>query len=135
MLRSVELPVSLPGLRAERSTTTSLHTGVKEYYGIGRIEHGDTEWWGRGRVWRSAPGCVLVKEPGDVVRHIAHNGPTTYTAVRLPTRNRRTIAMPSRKRSATTDPKLGPSGIPSLALNSAGRTSSPMRPGTSHVVR
>jgi hypothetical protein len=26
---SVELPVSLPGLRAERGTTTSLHTGVQ----------------------------------------------------------------------------------------------------------
>ena len=82
---SVELPVSLPGLHAERGTTTSLHTGVKEHYGVGRIEHGDTEWWGGGRVWRSAPGCILVKQPGDVVRHLAHNGPTTFTAVRLPT--------------------------------------------------
>jgi AraC-like DNA-binding protein len=84
MDRSVELPVSLPGLYAMRATTTSLHTGVKEYYGVGRIEHGDTEWWGGGRVWRSAPGCILVKQPGDVVRHLAHNGPTTFTAVRLP---------------------------------------------------
>ena len=85
MERSVELPVSLPGLRAVRATTTSLHTGVKEHYGVGRIEHGDTEWWGGGRVWRSAPGCILVKQPGDVVRHLAHNGPTTFTAVTLPT--------------------------------------------------
>ena len=82
---SVELPVSLPGLRAVRGTTTSLHTGVKEHYGVGRIEHGDTEWWGGGRVWRSAPGCILVKQPGDVVRHLAHRGPTTFTAVTLPT--------------------------------------------------
>ena len=85
MDRSVELPVSVPGLRAMRGTTTSLHTGIKEHYGVGRIEHGDTEWWGGGRVWRSAPGCILVKEPGDVVRHLVHNGPTTYTAVTLPT--------------------------------------------------
>jgi AraC-like DNA-binding protein len=85
MERSVELPVSLPGLHAVRATTTSLHTGVKEYYGVGRIERGDTEWWGGGRVWRSAPGCILVKQPGDVVRHLAHNGPTTFTAIRLPT--------------------------------------------------
>src|SRR5262245_15169900 len=42
----VELPVSLPALRAVRGTTTSLHTGVKEHHGVGRIEHGDTEWWG-----------------------------------------------------------------------------------------
>jgi AraC-like DNA-binding protein len=66
-----------------RATTTTLHTGVKEHYGVGRIEHGDTEWWGAGRVWRSVPGCILVKQPGDVVRHLAHNGPTTFTAVRL----------------------------------------------------
>jgi len=84
MDRSVELRVSLPGLHAVRATTMSLHTGVKEDYGVGRIEQGDTEWWGRGRVWRSVPGCILVKQPGDVVRHLAHNGPTTYTAVKLP---------------------------------------------------
>jgi len=85
MDRSVELPVSLPGLRAVRGTSTSLHTGIKEHYGVGRIEHGDTEWWGGGRVWRSVPGCILVKQPGDVVRHLVHNGPTTFTAVMLPT--------------------------------------------------
>ncbi|ADO70651.1 AraC family transcriptional regulator [Stigmatella aurantiaca] len=85
MDRFTELPVSLPGLHAVRGTTTSLHTGVKEYYGVGRIEHGDTEWWGSGRVWHSAPGCILVKQPGDVVRHLAHRGPTTFTAVTLPT--------------------------------------------------
>jgi AraC-like DNA-binding protein len=59
--------------------------GVKDHYGVGRIECGDTEWWGGGRLWRSAPGCILVKEPGDVVRHLAHRGQTTYTAVALPT--------------------------------------------------
>lgn len=42
MDRSVELPVSLRGLRAVRATSTTLHTGVKEPYGIGRIERGDT---------------------------------------------------------------------------------------------
>lgn len=81
---SIELPVSLPGLRVTRVTTASLRAGVKEHYGVGRIEHGETEWWGAGRVWRSAPGCILVKQPGDVVRHLAHRGPTTYTVVTLP---------------------------------------------------
>jgi AraC-like DNA-binding protein len=85
MDRFTELPVSLPGLHAVRGTTTSLHVGVKDHFGVGRIERGDTEWWGGGRVWRSAPGCILVKEPGDVVRHLAHRGQTTYTAVALPT--------------------------------------------------
>ena len=82
---SVELPVSMPGLHVVRTTTASLHAGVKEYYGIGRIEHGDTEWWGGGKVWRSVSRCVLLKQPGDVVRHLTHRGPTTFTAVRLPT--------------------------------------------------
>ena len=85
MERFTELPVSLPGLHAVRGTTTMLHTGVKDRYGVGRIEGGDTEWWGSGKLWRSAPGCILVKQPGDVVRHVAHRGPTTYTAVMLPT--------------------------------------------------
>ena len=58
---------------------------MKEHYGVGRIERGDTEWWGGGKVWRSVPGCILVKQPGDVVRHLAHRGPTTFTAVTLPT--------------------------------------------------
>jgi hypothetical protein len=101
MDRSVELPVSMPGLSAVRGTSTSLHTGMKEHYGVGRIEHGDTEWWGGGKVWRSGPGCILVKQPGDVVRHLVHNGPTTFIAVMLPTRDvdrvrdeGRTVAIP-----------------------------------------
>lgn len=80
----IELPVSLPALRAVRGTTTSLHTGVKDHHGVGRIERGETEWWGGGKIWRSRPGCILVKQPGDVVRHLSHRGPTTFTAVTLP---------------------------------------------------
>src|SRR5215212_2803992 len=70
--------------RVVRVTTASLHTGVKEHYAIGRIDRGDTEWWSGGKVWRSVSGCILVKQPGDVVRHLAHRGPTTFTAVMLP---------------------------------------------------
>ena len=82
---AVELPVSLPGLRAMRGTTGSRHTGVKEHFGVGRIERGNTEWWGGGRVWRSGPGCILVKQPGDVVRHLALDGPTlTIRKFRVP---------------------------------------------------
>jgi AraC-like DNA-binding protein len=79
-----DLPLALPGLRALRGTTTSRHTGVKDHYGAGRIEQGETEWWGSGAVWRSAPGCILLKQPGDVVRHLSHRGPTTFVAVQLP---------------------------------------------------
>jgi AraC-like DNA-binding protein len=80
----IDLPVSLPGISAVRGTTTSLHAGVKDHHGVGRIERGETEWWGGGRLWRSVPGCILVKQPGDVVRHLSHRGPTTFTAVMLP---------------------------------------------------
>lgn len=80
----VELPVPVPGLRVVRGTTSALHAGMKELYGIGRIEQGDSEWWGGGKVWRSAPGCILVKQPGDVHRDIVRHGPTTFTTVVLP---------------------------------------------------
>jgi AraC-like DNA-binding protein len=84
MADTVELSVSVPGLRACRSTSTSLRTVIKEYYAVGRVERGRSEWWGRGKVWRSAPGSIQVKEPGDVHRDLAHDGPTTFTVVRLP---------------------------------------------------
>lgn len=84
MDRSVELPVALPELRAVRTTTSSLHAKMKEHYGIGRIERGDSEWWASGRAWRSTPGCILIKQPGDVHRDIARRGPTTYITIALP---------------------------------------------------
>jgi AraC-like DNA-binding protein len=83
--RSVDLAFSLPTLQGVRSTTESLHAGVKEHYGVGRIERGGSEWWGGGKRWRSRPGCILVKQPGDVVRHVALDGPLTFVAVKLPT--------------------------------------------------
>lgn len=84
MVSSVELPVSVPGLRAVRWTSDLLHSGLKEHYSFGRVEHGHKEWWGRGKVWRSGPGCILVKQPGDVHRDIAGDGATTWTVVTLP---------------------------------------------------
>lgn len=87
MERFDQIPVSLPGLHAMRATTSLLHTGVKDRYGVGRIDRGETQWWGAGKIWRSVPGSILVKQPGDVVRHLAHRGPTTYLAVVLPTQD------------------------------------------------
>jgi AraC-like DNA-binding protein len=69
-----------------RGVSDSLHVGVKEHHGVGRIERGDTRWWGAGKEWRATAGCVLVKQPGDVVRHLSHAGPTTFVAVRFPAR-------------------------------------------------
>ncbi len=83
-MADVELSVSLPGLRAFRSTTESLRAGIKEYYGVARIERGRSEWWGRGKVWRSTPGSIQVKEPGDVHRDLAHDGSITFTGNALP---------------------------------------------------
>ena len=84
MAASVELSVSVPGLRAIRCTNDSLRTVIKEHYAVGRIERGRSEWWGRGKVWRSTPGTIQVKEPGDVHRDLAHDGPTTFTVIALP---------------------------------------------------
>ena len=84
MAAAVDLPVSLPGLRAARWTSASLHAGMKEHYAIGRIEFGRTEWWGSGKVWRSSPGCIQVKQPGDVHRDLWRDGPTTWTVIMLP---------------------------------------------------
>ncbi len=85
MIRTVELPVSLPSLRAVRATTTEVHTGMKDHFGVGRVERGRSEWVGGGRVWRSAPGNVLVKQPGDVHRGLANDGVVTFLVVTLPT--------------------------------------------------
>ncbi len=84
MVDSVELSVSVPGLRAFRDTIASQRAWIKHHYSVGRIERGRPEWWGRGRVWRSEPGSILVKEPGDVHRDLAHDGATTFTVVTLP---------------------------------------------------
>jgi AraC-like DNA-binding protein len=81
---STELAVSAPGLRAFRSTTDRLVAGIKEHYAVGRTERGRSECWARGTIWRSAPGSIHVKEPGDVHRDIARDGPTVFTVVMLP---------------------------------------------------
>lgn len=100
-----ELPVALPGLRVARGTTTSLHTGLKDHWGIGRIDEGDTEWWGRGQVRRSVAGCILLKQPGDVVRHLVHRGPTVFTVAALPTDE---VARVVREREAMVTPQFEP---------------------------
>lgn len=76
--------MSVPGLRAVRWTTESLHEGIKDYFAVGRTELGQSEWWGNGKVWRSGPGSIQVKQPGDVHRDLARHGPTTFMVVTLP---------------------------------------------------
>jgi len=78
------VPVSLPGLRVFRSTTDQLRVGMKEHHVVARSERGRSEWWAQGKVYRSGPGSIQLKRPGDVHRDIAHDGPITYQVVMLP---------------------------------------------------
>jgi AraC-like DNA-binding protein len=80
-----DLPVSTPGLKAVRWTSDKLYEGLKDYFAIGRIENGRATFWGSGRAWESTPGCIQIKQPGDVHRDIAREGPTTWTVITLST--------------------------------------------------
>jgi AraC-like DNA-binding protein len=84
MGETVKLPTSVPELRAFRVTSEKLRSGVKEHYAVGRTERGLSEAWARGKIWSSAPGSIHVKEPGDVHRDLALDGPITFTVVILP---------------------------------------------------
>ncbi len=95
------LAVSVPGLRATRTTTTALLEGVKDYYAIGRVERGRSAWWGGGKTWRCGPGSVQVKQPGDVHRDLERDGPMTWVVIALPSEDverardgRRALAYP-----------------------------------------
>lgn len=79
-----ELPVSVPTLHATRWTSEELHVGMKEHFYVARVERGLLEWWGGGKTWQSAPGCIVLKQPGDVHRDLSRDGPTTWTIVALP---------------------------------------------------
>lgn len=65
----VEPLFELPSVRAVRWTATAPHTGMKEAYVIGRIEHGDGAF---------SRGEVHVRQPGDVHRDV---GPASFTVV------------------------------------------------------
>jgi AraC-like DNA-binding protein len=76
--------VAVPGLLVARQTSTDLHVGVKEFNAIARFEQGKSEWWSRGKVWRSQPGSIQLKQMGDVHRDVAIEGPITFQVVLLP---------------------------------------------------
>lgn len=84
MARVEVIPVSVPGLRVVRSTSDELRVGMKEHHAVGRTERGRSEWWSRGKLWRSGPGSIQLKEPGDVHRDVAHDGPITFQVILLP---------------------------------------------------
>jgi len=59
---------------------------MKETYTITRVEAGRSNFFTRGKLWPSAPGSLRIQEPGDVVRDLARDGPTTCQIVAFPPR-------------------------------------------------
>jgi len=80
------LQLSVPGLRALRWSSDELYVGMKEAYTVTRVEVGRSSFFTRGKVWSSAAGSLRIQAPGDVVRDLSHDGPTTYQIVAFPTR-------------------------------------------------
>jgi AraC-like DNA-binding protein len=78
------IPVSVPGLRVVRTTIDGLRVGMKQHHVVSRTERGLSEWWAQGKVWSSGPGSIQLKQPGDVHRDLAHDGPITLQLVILP---------------------------------------------------
>lgn len=72
-----QIPVSIPDLRVLRVTTGELRVGMKEIHAVTRLERGRSEWWANGKRWSSGPGSIQLKQPGDVLRDVAHDGPIT----------------------------------------------------------
>lgn len=84
---SVELiPVAMPGLRVVRWTTDEPYAGMKEVYAVARVETGRSEWMGAGKLWRSGPGSLQLKQPGDFHRDVSCDGPIAVQIVSFPVR-------------------------------------------------
>ena len=77
------VPVSAPDVRVVRWRADGLYRGIQPAYTIARVDSGTTEWFARGRVWRSTPGSFQIKQPGDVHRDLAHAGVVAYQIVVL----------------------------------------------------
>jgi len=84
MIGAVPLPVSLPGLVASRWTSADRCTGVKEVYGVARLDRGRAEWWTAGKVFRGEPGALQLKHPGDVSRDVWRDGPLAFDVLAFP---------------------------------------------------
>lgn len=80
------IPVAVPGLRATRWTSDRPYASMKESYVVARVETGRSEWMGGGKIWRSEPGSLQIKQPGDVHRDVAVDGSITFQIVVFPAR-------------------------------------------------
>ena len=67
-----------------RWSTDELYTAMKETHVIGRALSGRSEWLVGGKVWRSGPRSLQVKQPGDVHRLVSRDGPLTFQVVAFP---------------------------------------------------
>jgi len=81
-LESIDVPV--PGFGAIRTSSDEPYVGLKERFGIARIESGRSEFWTHGRTWSGAPGSVVIQQPGDVHRDVSRAGPITYQIIGFP---------------------------------------------------
>ena len=81
--RKETIAISLSNVSAMRLSTDELHTGMKEYYAIARVESGRSRWWSGGAEWDTSPGCVLLQRPGDVHRDVARDGPGVVQIIAL----------------------------------------------------
>src|SRR5690606_24206023 len=59
--------------RLSRSVTD--HIATEQNYG------GHSEWWAHGRVWKSRPGVLKLKLPGEVHRDLRRDGPARFQVV------------------------------------------------------
>jgi AraC-like DNA-binding protein len=82
--RKQVLSLSVPGLRALRWSSDEPYVGMKETYTVTRVETGRSSFFTRGKVWSSVAGSLRIQAPGDVVRDLALDGPTTRQIVALP---------------------------------------------------
>lgn len=78
------LEVSLPGFQAVRISSDVPYVGLKEWFGIVRIEAGHSRFWMRGQTWTGSPGSVMIQQPGDVHRDVVRDGSITYQLLRFP---------------------------------------------------
>lgn len=83
-IRIHALAVSIPGLRAFRWSSDGPYTAMKESYAIGLVERGRTVYLHGGREYRCGPGSLHLKQPGDVHRDVARDGPVDIQVVSFP---------------------------------------------------
>jgi AraC-like DNA-binding protein len=82
--RIQRMQVSVPGLRAIRSSSDEPYIGLKEHLTISRVEAGRAEFWTHGRLWTAERGSVVIQQAGDVYRDARRDGSITYQILSLP---------------------------------------------------